>query len=368
MKTLLNLIILTSLMFFLFRGCAIAGEGTFSEIKPIELSDTSFCEIKLQDGTILKGAAISKAIDEIIIYEINIGEKKINTADIRTIEKMTAGLFYEIKTIDNSILLGQLKKCSKSNLIIEHFKLGEIPISLNRIMSFKKIKPDYQKNWESNPNATRYLFAPSAFPLKKGTGYYQNAYLLSNSVSYGLTDNITIGGGVLLPIAFYIAPKIGFKVSNNLWFGAGVLAAGTYLEEGISAGIGYGLITYGSLENNITLGCGYGWISTKGNTETTERPVFTLNGMVRVSKRLSLVSENWFFRYTNVTYENFPIDSMGNQIGPGDEIIKKVYAAGLSGGLRLVNDRTTFDFALIAPVGINGTNFIIPYIDFVYRF
>lgn len=82
--------------------------------------------------------------------------------------------------------------------IVETKNLGVLSLKNSRIKSFKEIKEvsfnDKGQVWFRNPNATRYLFAPSAIPLKKGEGYYQNFYILGNAVNYGITDNFSLGG------------------------------------------------------------------------------------------------------------------------------------------------------------------------------
>jgi hypothetical protein len=46
--------------------------------------------------------------------------------------------------------------------------------------------------WFENPNATRYLFGPTAIPLKKGEGYYQNTYIILQSFNIGVSNNFSI--------------------------------------------------------------------------------------------------------------------------------------------------------------------------------
>ena len=53
---------------------------------------------------------------------------------------------------------------------------------------------------QKNRAGTRYLYAPTAIPLEKGTGYFSQKELVMSSVAYGLTDNISVLGGTPLPI------------------------------------------------------------------------------------------------------------------------------------------------------------------------
>lgn len=204
--------------------------------------------------------------------------------------------------------------------------------------------------WFPNPNETRYLYAPSAFNLKKGEGYYQNTYLFINSFNYGFTDNFSFGvgfeflstfgsfGGDFNPI-FFLTPKYSMQVSENLRVGIGVLYGNVSDLVG-GFGVGYGLATYGNPEHNATLGLGFGFF----DGDFSKDPVITISGMTRISRRISLVTENWFF--------------------PAD-----VYRGILTYGIRFFGESMSVDLALINNSDI-ATAFPIgiPYIDFVVKF
>jgi hypothetical protein len=208
--------------------------------------------------------------------------------------------------------------------------------------------------WFPNPNDTRYFFAPSAFNLKQGDGYYQNVYFLMNSANYGVSDNLSIGGGIILPVGIYVTPKINFKITERFYAGGGVLAG--VLPGPSAVGIVYGITTYGTNEHNITLGGGWGFYE----DEFSQRPIITVNGMTRISRRLALVTENW----------SIPLNEYDYNYMTNVETVTKVYKTFFSFGFRMMfGEKITIDVALIngkdifefLPVGI-------PYVDFVYKF
>jgi hypothetical protein len=49
-----------------------------------------------------------------------------------------------------------------------------------------------------DPNYSRLLFAPTGRPLRAGDGYFSDYELLFPGVAYGLTDNVTLAGGVAI--------------------------------------------------------------------------------------------------------------------------------------------------------------------------
>lgn len=227
------------------------------------------------------------------------------------------------------------------------------------------------KTWFTNPNATRYFFAPSAIPLKKKEGYFQNAYLLANSVNVGVTDNITIGGGVVIPLLFYVTPKISFKVADKFYLGGGVLFTESFIKDfGLSAGIGYGLATYGTYEYNATIGVGYGYAKFNKQYRSTPMPIITINSMARISKKMALVTENWLIPRGGYNKEILTTGPYGE---PMSEMVyqnKNFYSGALSLGFRFMPGvRTSVDFSVVGIRPNPGQNdVVLPYLDFVYKF
>lgn len=194
--------------------------------------------------------------------------------------------------------------------------------------------------WFPNPNTTRLFFAPTGQMLKQGEGYFADYQLFFPGVAFGLTDNISIGGGVsILPLGFeeqiyYITPKVGFSVGKRVHLAAGALVAGT---GGGTGGVGYGVGTLGDGDASVTFGLGYGFAG--GDIES--KPVAMLGGEKRVSRRIALVSENYLL----------PISQ--------DNIV-------YSFGLRFMGERLTTDLAIF---NVTGSGIVgIPFVDFVFKF
>ncbi len=158
----------------------------------------------------------------------------------------------------------------------------------------------------SNPQDTRYFFAPSAIPLEKGEGYYQNIMVAANFVNYGITKNISIGGGFEfvsmitdeIPPIWFFTPKAGFKISDKVHAGGGLLVLGVGLQDITT--LAYAAGTYGSSESNLTLGIGYGF--TDGRA--MQSPTALLAGTHRVSNGISLLTENYISsnQFTGINY------------------------------------------------------------------
>ncbi len=257
-----------------------------------------------------------------------------------------------VETKDGSVYQGIFLGHDENGFRLQTESAGIITIPNSQVKRTQILAERNYKNgeyWYENPNSSRYLFGPSAFSLKKGEVYYQNTYLVLNSFNYGLTDNFTIGGGFEListfsgDPTFFITPKYTFPVAEKWRAGAGVFYLTTTLGENnfSGLGIGYGILTYGNSDNNATLGMGYGY----GDGEFADIPVFTLSGMKRISRKLGLVTENWFV--------------------PSQDISGGIY----SYGIRFMGERITVDLAFLNNRDIAETIFIgVPYVDFVVKF
>ncbi|NDK54998.1 hypothetical protein GWO68_03615 [Pontibacter sp. BT213] len=269
-----------------------------------------------------------------------------------TTTQTTAPQRWMIETKDGSVYQGIYLGKDENGIRLQTESAGIITIPNDQVKSYRILDERNYKNgqyWYENPNSSRYLFGPSAFSLRKGEAYYQNTYLVLNSFNYGLTDNFTIGGGFEListfsgEPTFFITPKYTFPVAEKWRAGAGVLyLTSTLADDGFSGlGVGYGIVTYGNTDNNATLGLGYGYV----DGEFASRPIVTLSGMKRVSRKLGLVSENWFV--------------------PSEDISGGIY----SYGLRFMGERITVDLAFLNNKDIMETIVIgVPYVDFVVKF
>lgn len=209
--------------------------------------------------------------------------------------------------------------------------------------------------WPENPHATRLLFAPTAIPLRRGEGYVADFWIFFASAATGITDRFTLGAGMsLFPSddftdnLFYALPKYTVVSQPRLKVALGALMASVPWSSNDdggrrrqSLGILYGVATTGSPESNLTLGAGWGYV---GGT-LANKPVITLGGQHRATKRIALISENWFV----------PFD---NDVG-----------GFVSYGVRMLGEKIAVDLALGSPVGADKFYFPgVPLLGFAFKF
>jgi hypothetical protein len=206
-----------------------------------------------------------------------------------------------VTTTDGNILFGIIQQENEDRIVLRVEGIGEVTIEKSAIRNIQILAPDRIRDgeyWFENPQGTRYFFAPNAIGLRKGTGYYQNAWIFFNNVNYGLTDNFSIGAGTVpvflfgvtaLPI--WVLPKLSIPVaSENLHIAAGALIGGVIGEGSTGFGLAYGNATYGNRDKNLTVGLGYGY----GGDEWSDTPLVNISGLYRTGKNFQLLTEIYF--------------------------------------------------------------------------
>jgi hypothetical protein len=284
------------------------------------------------------------------LFHVN-GQNTAGTDAIKTDKQ------YEIILTDGSAFTGTILSRDSATVVFQTNSIARMDIPVRQMKSLKEIQPPIpgKRTFKlANPFPTKYFFTQSAINLQKGEGYYQNTYVFLNSVSYGFTDYFSIGAGVeilstigsissnVFSPTWYIAPKVGFKVSDQLYLGGGVTFAniGGFFDNA-KIGIGYGLATFGSTEHNLSIGLTNVFsIDDQGNNT-----LITLAGMTRISERLALVTENYI--------------SASNDVG----------SSIFSYGLRFIASKTSVDLGFINNKDIIKSFFLgVPYVDFNIKF
>ena len=266
-----------------------------------------------------------------------------SATDVRARMTVPDSAHLQIVTLtDGSTIFGRIVAVSADTVSFQT-GAGTMQLSVKAIRDVRLIAADDLREgeyWFPNPNSTRLFFAPTGQQLKQGEGYFSDYELFFPGVAVGVTDNISIGGGIsLLPASasdqiYYVTPKIGFSLSDKVHLAGGVLFAGT---SGGTGGITYAVGTFGDGNASVTVGGGYGFAGGK----IQSKPVAMLGGEFRLARRLGFVTENYLLPVAenNILY---------------------------SFGFRFMGEKMTTDLAL---ANVSGSNIIgIPYVDFVFRF
>jgi len=254
-----------------------------------------------------------------------------------------------VKTVDGSTNVGRIILVDQVNITLQT-EVTTITIPIAKITEIKETPVRAMVNgkyWFPNPNATRLFFGPTGHMLKAGDGYISDTYIFFPQAVVGITDHLTLGGGMsLFPGGgmenqiFYLMPKVGISLDQGFCLAGGALMINIpgFDEESFNVGVLYAVATAGDRNRSFSAGLGYGY----AEGQMADRPMVMMGGEYRVSPRVSLVTENWIF--------------------PGlDQPL-------VSGGLRFFGEGMAVDLALINVLGDNMIMPGIPFVDFVFNF
>lgn len=251
---------------------------------------------------------------------------------------------YRIETTDGNEYIGTIVSQDASQLTLRTSNLGEVILKKMDIKRMTTVNVQQIKNgsyWLENPQSARYFWQPNAYGLKKGEGYYQNVWILFNQVSIGITDNVSIGAGIMplflfsgSPTPVSITPKVSIPIKRDKFnVSAGALMGTVLGQEDTNFGIAYGTTTFGRRDKNISFGLGYGY----AGGDWADAPTFTLSAMIRVGKRGYLMTENYY-------------------IGSAENDVMLFFL----GGRRMIKN-SSIDFGLLIPTDTGGDVYAIPW-------
>ena len=206
-----------------------------------------------------------------------------------------------------------------------------------------------------DPNYSRLLFAPTGRPLEKGEGYFSDHELLFPGVAYGLTDNVSVSGGVsVIPglglgeQLFYVSPKVGWNLGDRAAVSVGGLFAHAGVDDGYdgdgeSLGAGFAVGTFGGRARSLSLGLGVVGVS---GDEIRPTPFLLLGGTTTVAPHVALVGETWLWLREDFDLRDQPVGV----------------------GVRFFGDRLSADVGVILIGNLLDEGFPIPWGSISYHF
>lgn len=219
---------------------------------------------------------------------------------VSDLDAFLLGRTYRVETVQGTTFSGVLVSMSLTALEFDTQELGHLTLQRGQVRQANLVGPAKAGYFDIG-NGNRLFFAPTARGLRRGENTLQVVSLYFVGANFGITNNVSLGGyvsiipGIGLNNQFImLTPKVSFPVSEKLHVGAGALYLRLpdfdgSLDNSSGAGILYGAATYGSADNNVTAGLGYGFF--EGEIGST--PILQLGGQKRVSRRISLISENY---------------------------------------------------------------------------
>jgi hypothetical protein len=218
-----------------------------------------------------------------------------------------------------------------------------------------------------NVGKSRHLYAPSAIGLKQGEGYFSQKLVFS-AVAVGATDNLTLLAGTFTffpPLLTIVGGKVSGEVAPNVHLAAGaeVFMTGMGGFETL-AKVGFGGITFGHDDSQITFSSGYMALGAEGYGSSAIPLIVA--GQWRVSDRGVLVTENWFVIPTEVDKKPLVLSVAYRLLGGRADTRMSGSNKWSSTGA----PKYTWDFGMIGfSPGVGDTSYgPFPWIDFAWHF
>ena len=261
-------------------------------------------------------------------------------------EKPDTTVTLRIETIDGNIYIGRYVSEDSLSMVLQTESLGEIRIPQNSIKTrtlLKQVVKVGNDIWLPNPQSSRYFWAPNGYGLEENTSYYQNIWILYNQFSFGLTNNFSLGAGMLPLFLFaggstpiWIVPKFSIPVEKDKFnLGTGAFLGTIIGEDTGIFGLLYGTATIGSRDKNFSLGIAYGF----AGGDWLNVPVINVSSMIRTGPRGYFITENYV-----ITAE-------------GETVVL------LSAGGRSIIRNVGLDYSLWIPLGFEMDTFVaIPFL------
>ena len=174
--------------------------------------------------------------------------------------------YVRLVMFDGSSRMGELIESSDLEIVIETIQLGVVRVPKYLVKGMTTLAArEYEqlvvafegRELALNPQSSRYFFAPSGIQLRQGDGYFQSNIAL-NSVSFGVTENITIGGLLSLAGAGG-SVKIGKQLSPDTYASFGGIGFMDYYGNfDRPIGLVFANMTWGTEDRNVTVNIGTG--------------------------------------------------------------------------------------------------------------
>jgi hypothetical protein len=202
----------------------------------------------------------------------------------------------QIKLKDGSVIKGIIKSQNQQAVKIETQNMGTVDVNMQTVASISSTTENSSTD-ELYINANQYFYSTSAFMLKKKAVELQNIYGLYNNFEFGVSKNFSLNvGGILIPSFIYLpilfGAKYGTPIGKDIGIfitskNAAVLGGNSGLVGIITPGI-----TIGNPLNNISLGISWAYTTGSGISGITSTPSFSLAGSLKVGKKTAFITDN----------------------------------------------------------------------------
>ncbi len=239
-----------------------------------------------------------------------------------------------LRLSDGTVIVGRVVGVRADSAVIRT-QAGQLTIARSSVRSVRERAASSMRGgeyWPEDPNATRLFFASTGRMLRRGEGYFCDIWVFLLCLTGGLTDRITMGGGMsivpginIADNVFYLTPKIGLLNTENVNVAVGAFAgwSGAVTDDASSFGILYGVSTFGSEDRNLSAGIGYAYY----NDDLANSPLILGGLKLRLSRGTAFISENYILPEAEGGLVSFGLRFFGERIA-GDVALVRFIGSG----------------------------------------
>ena len=190
----------------------------------------------------------------------------------------------------------------------------------------------------SDMYSDRYLFAPTALGMKKGTKSYNTYGFLLHDIKYGYSDRFSFAVGTVVLSNFYFIPTYIFPINEKSSFAVGdLLMISPYPDLFFFGNLLYGLYTRGDADNNFSVGAGV-W-TTLGDeiVHSSISPAITLSASLKMAENTYFLTENYYVAMNRKAVASYDSDEI-NML-TDNEFSQNTMAIGGIIGFRIIGKK-----------------------------
>jgi len=203
-----------------------------------------------------------------------------------------------VRLVDGSELLGEVVSETQDEVVVRTLAGPVLTVKRDQIRSLTVSRGAVVDGefWREDGLGSKLFLGPTGRALKKGDWYFAVNELFLPAMQVGITDRLSFGVGkpfYFLTPATYITPKFQVYQDDRVAVSTGFLHL--FIPEVGVGGVAYSVATIGSRAGAVTAGGGWIYGRDDDGGETEGAPVIMIGGDRRLTRKTSLVTDNYIF-------------------------------------------------------------------------
>lgn len=227
----------------------------------------------------------------IVLVTLAVGTSTAQTVSPATLRE-SVGEVVRLRTAGGGEFQGTLLEVAPDRVELRDGEGLILEIATSEIVDVVVIDATRPKDtYYQDAAANKLIVMPTAFPMERGELHIANLEIVSVNVSYGLTRNLSLWGGLSIP-GLLVNVRGSVAPSDRLGLSVGGLVVSLFIGDA-HLFLPYAIASFGSENQNFTLGAGVPLLleTYQGDLTTSGAAVFA--GKWVISQSASLITENW---------------------------------------------------------------------------